>query len=363
MKLWYSLAAKASNAKTLVVTVFEEIGIWGISGKRFADDLRIGVDGKDRIELLINSPGGSVFDALLMFNALRATKLPVDAKVMGLAASAASYLAMAGDTVEMPENTFMMVHNPLAGIYGNAQDMRDFANVLDKVGTSLLATYVKRTGKDEAELKTLFDAESWLTAAECKALGLCDTVTAAMKVAAVYDPDRPGVPENVQKAIKASTDPDPPEPKPVEPTDPVDPADPVDDTPPETTLADRVVAAAERLGLKDYASVFALDDKLTTIEQVETAMGVAREVQALCIVADSKELAPDLIKGRKTLPEARVAIMASLEAKADAAHTSTQKKPKAKGAAAPQAAATFNPVNYWSEQRKLEVANTAARKR
>lgn len=342
MKRWYDIKAKATNPKVAQVTVFEEIGIWGVSGKRFADDLKAFKD-VDSIELLINSPGGSVFDALLMFNALRALGKPITAKVMGLAASAASYLAMAGDTLEMPDNTFMMVHNPLAGLHGNANDHREFADVLDKVGGSLLATYVKKTGKTEAELKALFDAETWLTAAECKALGLCDTVTAAMKVAAAYDPDRPGIPENVQMSIKAQATPEPePEPEPKK-------DDEDDETPPvpEAALATRIKAHAEAMGLGEFVSVFALDDKLTTFEQVQAAMTAAREVQALCIVAELPEQAADLIRARKTLPEARVALTATLAAKADANHSSNV--PKVKNKAEPQAKQSFSPTDYWQQ--------------
>lgn len=333
MKFWYSINAKASAPKTVQVTVFDEIGVWGISGKRFADDLTAklaGVENADRIELLINSPGGSVFDALLMFSAIKKTGLPVDVEVMGIAASAASYLAMVGDTITMPENTFMFLHNPIAGVYGNADAMREFADVLDKVGGSLLNTYVARTGKTLEELEPIFKAESYLTAAECKDLGLCDTVTPAVAVAARFDVDRPDVPDTVRAAwtAAATTTPEPE----------LTPA-------PNASFAAQVTALATAAGLGQYAASFALDSKLSTVEAVQAALVEAQEVVDLCAMVNRSNDAAGFIKARSPLADVRADLAARLSAGADKNHTSNVRQDS--NSPAPVSGPDFNPRAIW----------------
>ena len=151
MKTWYSIQAKADQSAD--ISIFDEIGFFGVNAKQFIGDLKA-IDAKT-IKLAINSPGGSVFDALAMYNALRQHPANVEVTVLGVAASAASLVAMAGDTIVMPENAFMMIHNPLNFAYGNADELREMADVLDKIGASLVATYANRTGLPEDEIKAL----------------------------------------------------------------------------------------------------------------------------------------------------------------------------------------------------------------
>ncbi len=138
MKSWYSITAKAGT-KSADVSIYDEIGYWGVTAKQFIGDIKA-LD-VDVIRLAINSPGGSVFDAIAMYNALRQHTASVEVTVMGVAASAASLVAMSGDKIVMPENAFMMIHNPLNFAYGNADDLRDMAEILDKIGASLVATF------------------------------------------------------------------------------------------------------------------------------------------------------------------------------------------------------------------------------
>jgi len=199
MRNWYSMQALAApNAAE--ISIYDEIGMWGVTAKQFISDLKALGDVKD-ITVSINSPGGSVFDGLTIYNALRASGANVTVKVMGIAASIASIIAMAGKKIIMPENTFMMIHNPLNAIYGNADDMREMADILDKVGSSLVATYVARTGKSEEEVKALMDAETYMTAAEAKELGFADEVIPAVEAKAAFEVDR--LPENVRSLFLA----------------------------------------------------------------------------------------------------------------------------------------------------------------
>ncbi|MBN8494930.1 MAG: Clp protease ClpP, partial [Burkholderiales bacterium] len=145
MKNWFEIKARADD--TAEVSIFDEIGAYGVSAKEFIDALKAHAGKK--VTLSINSPGGSVFDALAMYNALRAHGAEITAKVMGVAASAASIIFMAGDKRVMPENAFLMIHNPLTFAYGNADELRDMAEVLDKIAASLVGIYVTRSGKSE----------------------------------------------------------------------------------------------------------------------------------------------------------------------------------------------------------------------
>lgn len=195
-KSWYAVTAKAVSGSA-EISVYDEIGLFGITAKQFIADLRA-IEASD-IQLSINSPGGSVFDAIAMYNALRQHPANITVKVMGVAASAASIIAMAGDKIVMPENAFMMIHNPLNFAYGNADDLRDMADILDKIAASLVSTYVARTGNSEADIKSLLDAETWLNAEEAVAKGFADELEPALKIAACYDLDR--LPDTVRASI------------------------------------------------------------------------------------------------------------------------------------------------------------------
>lgn len=140
----------------------------------------------DTLNLYINSPGGSVFQGVAIYNILKRHKARVIVHVDGLAASIASIIAMAGDSIHMPENAMMMVHNPWTFTWGNADDLRKEAEALDKIRESMIETYLLKAGDklDKDMLIKLLDDETWLTAKECLDYGLCDTVGAAKEVAA-----------------------------------------------------------------------------------------------------------------------------------------------------------------------------------
>ncbi len=148
-----------------------------VTAKAFAEDLAA-LNGCD-LKLRINSPGGDVFAAQAIYNQLKDYKGRVTAQVDGLAASAATIITCAGDTVIMPENALFMIHNPLTWAVGNADEMRKTADNLDIVRDTIVSVYLSRTkGKvTEDELKDMMDAETWLTADEAVKYGFADSVT------------------------------------------------------------------------------------------------------------------------------------------------------------------------------------------
>lgn len=129
MNSWYTIRARSSGAEVLI---YDEIGVYGVSAKRFLAELGALPVGAP-IDLRVNSPGGSVFDAVAIYNALTRHSGQITVWIDGIAASAASYIAMAGDEIVMPENAFLMIHNPAGLVMGTAEDMRAMASALDKV--------------------------------------------------------------------------------------------------------------------------------------------------------------------------------------------------------------------------------------
>ncbi|MCK5219101.1 Clp protease ClpP, partial [bacterium] len=120
--------------KKVEILIYDQIGEdWfgdGVQAKKFAEELR-DLGDIETIELRINSPGGSVWDGNAIYNTLRGHKATVNVTIDGLAASIASVIAMSGDTITMPENALMMIHNPATIAFGEAEEMRKAANMLD----------------------------------------------------------------------------------------------------------------------------------------------------------------------------------------------------------------------------------------
>ena len=186
MRSWYAIRARAEGAE---VSIYDEIGAYGVSAKSFLDELgALPDDGP--LTLRLNSPGGSVFDAVAIYNALKRHAGPVSVWIDGIAASAASYIAMAGDEVVMPENAFLMIHDPSGFAMGTADDMRAMAEALDKIKGSLVAGYVAKSGGAEDDIAALMAKETWLDAAEAVELGFADRLAEPVRIAARFDVGR-----------------------------------------------------------------------------------------------------------------------------------------------------------------------------
>lgn len=130
----------------------------------------------NQINVYINSYGGSVFEGTAIYNQLKRHPAHKTVYVDGFACSIASVIAMAGDTVVMPRNSLMMIHNMWMGICGNAAELRKAADDLDVINAAGRQAYLSKAGEKlpEGELVAMMDAESWLTAEDCVRLGLAD---------------------------------------------------------------------------------------------------------------------------------------------------------------------------------------------
>lgn len=147
-----------------------------IDAKNFADDLQA-LQGRD-ITVRINSPGGDVFAAHAIHNQLIAYSGAVDVVIDGIAASAATIIAMAGGRITMPTNSMMMIHNPAVGLEDTytAEELDHYANALRAVRKSIVAAYMKRASVGQAKIESMMDNETWLTAEECLSMGLADAI-------------------------------------------------------------------------------------------------------------------------------------------------------------------------------------------
>jgi ATP-dependent Clp protease, protease subunit len=134
------------------------------------------------INIHINSPGGDVFESIAIHNLLKNHKASINVHIDGLAASGASVIAMAADKIIMPRNTMMMIHKAWTIAAGNAKELRKVADDLEKIDTAVVESYTSRFVGERSELERLLDEETWLTAAECKALGFCDEVVDEIEV-------------------------------------------------------------------------------------------------------------------------------------------------------------------------------------
>ena len=135
--------------------------------------------GDKPVRLHINSPGGDVFEALAMSAAIAAHTQPVHAHVEGLAASAATGLALACADVAMTEGSLFMIHNSWTLGYGDKTELRATADLLEKVDIGIAATYTKRTGASAEQVNAWMDAETWFTAAEAQAAGFIQAIESA----------------------------------------------------------------------------------------------------------------------------------------------------------------------------------------
>jgi ATP-dependent Clp protease protease subunit len=170
-----------------IVSSEDEAQWWGgVAPESFVKAV-YAVDPKATINLRVNSPGGSVFAARAMEQALRAHKGKVVVHIDGLAASAATFIAMAGDEIVMAKGAMFMIHKAWTGMWGNAEDLRKEADLLDKIDGTLAETYADKTGKDIAAITEWMAAETWFTAQEALDAGFATSIAEAEAKALAWD--------------------------------------------------------------------------------------------------------------------------------------------------------------------------------
>ncbi len=181
-KTWYKMQAKDDVGE---IDIFGHIGAWDVSARDFIKDFKA-LDAK-KIIININSGGGDVFEGMAILDTIRQSDADTHAKVIGLAASMGSAIAVSADKTTMSENSSMMIHNARAFAGGEAKDLRKVADRIDKENAKLANIYVNKTGKDLSDIEDLMDAETWMTATEAEDDGFIDSVDDAVAMAAHVD--------------------------------------------------------------------------------------------------------------------------------------------------------------------------------
>ncbi|USE38936.1 ClpP-like prohead protease/major capsid protein fusion protein [Endozoicomonas sp. SCSIO W0465] len=182
----YSLKMAADSVVELII--YEEISSWwGITAQNIANqlkELRAANGTINTIRVRINSPGGDVFEGVTIYNLLKQDSAFVEVYVDGMAASIASIIAMAGDKIVIGESAAFMIHNPWSYAWGESDELRKMADLLDQIKSSLMTTYQKRTGLSEEEITALMDEETWYFGQEAVDAGFADEVFEAPAMAA-----------------------------------------------------------------------------------------------------------------------------------------------------------------------------------
>jgi ATP-dependent Clp endopeptidase proteolytic subunit ClpP len=169
---WYRIEAK-SSAKAKVY-IYDEIGYVGVSAQDFVRDINEVT--AEEIELHIDSPGGDVFDGVAIYNSIHDHDATVTVIVDGIAASAASFIAQAGDKIIMNRNSTMMIHDAHGLAIGNSKDMAELAGLLDKASDNIASIYAERSGLSAEHWREAMRAETWYSADEAVEARLADEV-------------------------------------------------------------------------------------------------------------------------------------------------------------------------------------------
>jgi len=277
-KPWFSVKALAApdGERRQEIAILGEIGAWGYSHA----DLLAEIDpAATEIEVILNSYGGELHDAIGILNALLAHPAAVTTRVDGVAASAASVIFLAGDRRIVPENGTLMVHSPWTFAAGNAEQLRETADGLDKAEAALLATYTARTGQSAEALAALLSGEgTWLTAQEALAHGFATEVAPIARPAVKAMAQALAIPDAVLSRMMASEEPKDQEPE-HEPDQDPEQAPPTEEPPFDeaglTALCQAAGRPASAATLRPLAKAAGLDAVRALLAEMPAQSGIA----------------------------------------------------------------------------------------
>lgn len=292
-KSWYTFQASGeAEQQSIEVFVYGEIGTWGVSANQFVQDLRAIDDGASPVIVAFNSIGGDLFDGLAIHNALSRLGDRCTGRIDALAASAASVAVCGAHRVVIAANAMLMIHNPYTFTGGDAEDFRRVADVLDQTLEAIIAAYKSKAPDiDEAELRRMVNAETWLTANEAVALGLADEVGDGLKVKACLG--QGSVLQRFQHApaeLLAQLD-EEPDVEPPEPVDPPEPAPVLD----AAGLALMVTKGCAAAGISNLVEPLLATTRLESEAVVTAALTNAKTLHGLCVAARLPELTAEFI--------------------------------------------------------------------
>jgi ATP-dependent Clp protease protease subunit len=323
--------------------IYDEIGAFGIPAKAFLDELKA-LGPIAELTVRINSPGGSVFDGVAIYNALKRHNAVITVWVDGIAASIASIIAMAGDEVVMPENAMLMLHDPSGLVMGTASDMRAMAEALDKMKAGMVAAYRDKSGRDDAEIEALMRDETWLSAQEAVDLGFADRVEQPVRMAAQFDLSRFRNPPPQLAALAATPSPqedDMSDPKKTSPRKAgPDGSTTAQVTPPETTADETAASPASQpdavaepepalvpAGTPPQAMAQVFDLDAVRADERKATLAYVSEVHELCALAGRGDLATGFIARAMPVAQVRRVLLEARAAEDEATAIRSQVRP------------------------------------
>lgn len=201
---WYEIRGAIADSPGEIL-IYDQIGGWGISASSFIREVSdAGLFNASQVDIRIHSPGGSILDGFAIFSTLKRLSGQVNIYIDGLAASMASVLAMLpGATVHIPSNAFVMIHNAWGGAMGEADDLRDYADLLDKNSGNMVDAYAAKTGLPREEIEALMKNETWMTGAEAVEKGFADILLPEMTMEACLNEKTAKEFSNMPQAAKS----------------------------------------------------------------------------------------------------------------------------------------------------------------
>lgn len=347
-KKWYSIKAKGAGQKKVAqVRIYDEIGPWGKTANQFCEELAAAVVGASKIVVPINSLGGDVFAANAIFNELMRHELPVETRVDGVAASAASLIFMAGDERIMPENATLMVHNAWTIAAGTADDLRDTAEMMDKVREGIVSAY-RRSGQSEESVVEMMDATTWMTALDAQALGFCTAIEEPVKLVAsanIEDAlDRmSGVPAVLRTQLLAAANADPePELAPPAPQD-------------AATLAAKIYAQSRERGIPQLAEAVLLSGGLGGADAATARLEAAEQIAVLCASVKLQDKATEFVAAGLSVEQVRARLFEHVVTAADSIDISNlQRDQPSHSSSAPERSGP-NPQAIYAKRKALSA--------
>jgi ATP-dependent Clp protease, protease subunit len=314
-RTWYRLRAARHTAELLI---YDEIGAWGKTASGLLNELT-DLGDLQRIDLRINSPGGDVFEALAIHNALARHPARVVIHIDALCASAATVVALAGDEIRMADNALFMIHDVWTALSGNAEQLQQAADRINTLSEQIAALYARKTGADPELIRQWMQTETWLTADQALQAGFIDAIDEPLKMAALARHDLTRFKNHPKEMLPMPLDTPAPE------TLTVTAPPVIPDTPdvPETAdvpppALDPVIISQLCLTASEPALIPALLKAAQTEASVRHALATAQTVRQICAMAKAPELADGLIATGASPDQAKLITWNALVARAEA---------------------------------------------
>lgn len=298
---FYNLSESETEAgkKVVELQIYEEIGFWGMTAKDFIDQLQAAAEEADEILVAINSYGGDVLDAFAIYNALRRYDGKVTVRVDAIAASAASLIVMAGNTVVMPENAMLMIHNMWTVVGGEAEDLRKQADLMDKAKAAVVAAYVAKSGLPEEEVSRLMDEETWMTALEAQSYGFADIIEEPVKLqASARTHEMLGnfskVPATLLNQVKVTS-------QPIR----MSSTKPTSIRSTSSSLVAHTIQACKREGIGHLSESIMLTMDMSDASSIDERVAECKQIATMCAAAKLPEMADSFVKLNMSVEQAR----------------------------------------------------------